>query len=54
MEAVPPIPMALTVLEMVQICGESLEVGTSDENNVRESSVWEELVDKIRTSIKRN
>ena len=32
------------------ICGESLRVGTSDVNNVRESSVWEELVDKIRPS----
>ena len=47
MEAVPPMPMALTVLEIGAICGKSLGVGTSDMYNVGESGVWEELIDEV-------
>ena len=50
MEAVPPMPIALTVLEMVQYAVESLGVGTSDVHNVGESSMWEELIDEVRMS----
>ena len=52
MEAVPPIPIALTVLEMVQYAENpwGLASGTGNVYNVGESGVWEELVDDFRVS----